>query len=123
VSSGECRPGTAESENLPDFFRIDLKAKAVSKDKGRLSAIKRIDRGDGEIILYGSEAQRFWVLMIREKTGSAITRLHGLSARGKNPAECQKSSAGPAMPRSGWPLRHPRKSKAIAVIEPQCYGR
>jgi hypothetical protein len=41
-----------------------------SKDKGRLSAIKRIDRGDGEIILYGSEAQRFWVLMIREKTGA-----------------------------------------------------
>src|SRR5258708_30338842 len=56
VAEGECRPGTAESENLPDFFKIDLKAKTVrAEDKGRLSPIKRIDRGDGEIVLYGSE--------------------------------------------------------------------
>lgn len=78
VAEGECRPGTAESENLPDFFKIDLKAKTVrAEDKGRLSLIKRIDRGDGEIILYGSEAERSWVLMIQEKTGkmsAAVTR-------------------------------------------------
>jgi hypothetical protein len=49
VAEGECRPGTAESENLPDFFKIDLKAKTVrAEEKGRLSLIKRIDRGDGE---------------------------------------------------------------------------
>jgi hypothetical protein len=29
VADGECRPGTAESENLPEFFEIDLKAKTV----------------------------------------------------------------------------------------------
>ena len=68
VSSGQRRPGTAESENLPDFFRIDLKAKSIREDKGRLSLIKQIDRSGGEIILYGSEAQHSWVLMIREKT-------------------------------------------------------
>jgi hypothetical protein len=49
VAEGECRPGTAESENLPDFFKIDFKAKTVrAEEKGRLSLIKRIDRGDGE---------------------------------------------------------------------------
>jgi hypothetical protein len=62
VANGECRPGTAERENLPDFFKIDLKAKTVrAGDQDRLSPIKRIDRGDGEIILYGSEAERSWV--------------------------------------------------------------
>jgi len=78
VADGECRPGTAESENLPDFFKIDLKAKTVrAEDKGRLSPIKRIDRGDGEIILYGSEAGRSWVLMIHEKTGKMSAAVTG----------------------------------------------
>ncbi|MGZ6241343.1 MAG: hypothetical protein ACXWN9_02055, partial [Candidatus Binataceae bacterium] len=43
VSDGECRPGTAESENLPDFFKIDLKAKTVrAEDKGKQSPIERV---------------------------------------------------------------------------------
>ena len=70
VADGDCRPGTAQSENLPDFFRIDLKAKTVrAEDKGRVSPIGRIERAAGEIILHGSEARRSWVLMIQEKTG------------------------------------------------------
>jgi len=78
VADGECRPGTAESENLPDFFKVDLKAKTIrAEDKGRLSAIKRIDRSDGEITLYGSEAARFWILMIREKTGRMSASVNG----------------------------------------------
>jgi hypothetical protein len=42
-----------------------------------LSLIKRIDRGDGEIILYGSEAERSWVLMIQEKTGKMSAAVTG----------------------------------------------
>jgi hypothetical protein len=78
VAEGECRPGTAESENLPNSFKIDLKAKTVrAEDEGRLSPIKRMDRGDGEIILYGSEAGRSWVLMIQEKTGKISAAVTG----------------------------------------------
>jgi hypothetical protein len=78
VAEGECRPGTAESENLPNSFKIDLKAKTVrAEDEGRLSPIKRMDRGDGEIILYGSEAGRSWVLMIQEKTGKMSAAVTG----------------------------------------------
>jgi hypothetical protein len=78
VAEGECRPGTAESENLPDFFKVDLKAMTVrAEDKGRLSPIKRIDRGADEITLYGSEAQRSWILMIREKTGKMSASVTG----------------------------------------------
>src|SRR5512146_1380494 len=52
VADGDCRPGTAQSENLPDFFRIDLKARtARAEEKGRVSPIKRIDRDADEVIL------------------------------------------------------------------------
>jgi hypothetical protein len=78
VSDGDCRPGTAESENLPDFFEINLQAKTVrAGDKGRQSSITQIDRVAGRIILYGSEAERGWVLMIQEKTGKMSASVTG----------------------------------------------
>jgi hypothetical protein len=78
VAEGECRPGTAESENLPDFFKVDLKAKTIrAEDEGRLSPIKRIDRDADQITVYGSEAQRSWILMIREKTGRMSASVTG----------------------------------------------
>jgi hypothetical protein len=78
VAEGECRPGTAESENLPDFFKVDLKAKTIrAEDNGRLSPIKRIDSDADQITLYGSEAQRSWILMIREKTGRMSASVTG----------------------------------------------
>ena len=78
VAEGECRPGTAESENLPDFFKIDLKAKTIrAADKGRMSPIKRIDRDAEQITLYGSEAERSWILIIREETGRMSASVTG----------------------------------------------
>jgi hypothetical protein len=78
VANGECRPGTAESENLPEFFKVDLKAKTIrAEDNGRRSFIKEIHRADGEISLYGSEAQRSWILIIQEKTGRMSASITG----------------------------------------------
>jgi len=78
VADGECRPGTAESENLPEFFKIDLKAGTVrTEDKGRQSPIKRIERAPGEIVLSGSESGRAWVLMVQEKTGRLSAAVTG----------------------------------------------
>src|SRR5277367_5469881 len=78
VADGRCRTGTAETENLPDFFVIDLKAKTVrAEDKGRQSPITQIDRAKDEIILYGKEADRGWVLMIQEKTGKMSASVTG----------------------------------------------
>lgn len=78
VANGECRPGTAESENLPDFFRVDLKAKIIrAADKGRQSPIKLIDRTADELMLYGSQADRSWVLIIRKKTGKMSASITG----------------------------------------------
>ena len=78
VSEGECRPGTAESENLPDFFKIDLRGRTIGfKEKGRLSQIKRIDRTASEITLYGTDSDRSWVLMIQDKTGKMSASVIG----------------------------------------------
>ncbi|MBV8056247.1 MAG: hypothetical protein JO071_13515, partial [Deltaproteobacteria bacterium] len=48
-----------------------------AEDKGRLSPIKQIDRSDGEITLYGSEAARSWILVIRENTGRMSASVNG----------------------------------------------
>jgi len=78
VADGKCRPGTAESENLPDFFEIDLKTKTIrAGNKGRQSPITQVERGAGKIILYGSEADRGWILMIQEKTGKMSASVTG----------------------------------------------
>lgn len=80
VSSGKCRSGTAESENLPDFFRIDLKAKMVHAEgvgEGRKSPIKEIHRSKGELSLYGAQNQRAWILIIQEKTGRMSASITG----------------------------------------------
>jgi hypothetical protein len=78
VAGNECRPGTAQSENLPDYFKVDLKAKIIrAEGKGRQSSIREIHHVDGELSLYGSEAQRSWILLIREKTGKMSASITG----------------------------------------------
>jgi hypothetical protein len=78
VSEGDCRSGTAESENLPEFFKIDLKAKTiVSEEKNRVSPITRIDRGAGDVTLYGTESGRSWLVRIQEKTGRLSASVTG----------------------------------------------
>jgi len=70
VITGECRRGTPESNNLPDFFKVNLKEKTIgSEEKKRVSPIKELDRSNNELTLYGSESGHSWVLMIRENTG------------------------------------------------------
>jgi hypothetical protein len=78
TADGECRPGTAESENLPDFFKVDLKARIIrAEDEGRQSRIKEIERSDGLLSLSGSGVRRSWILIIREKTGKMSASITG----------------------------------------------
>lgn len=78
VPDGECKPGTAESENLPDFFRVDLKNKTVrAEGRNRQSPIKEINRADGVLSLYGSQAHRSWIMIIREATGKMSASITG----------------------------------------------
>lgn len=75
---GSCRPGTAESENLPDFFKINLKDKIVhAEGKHRTSRIRQITRADGLLSVYGTGVGRSWILIIREKTGKMSASITG----------------------------------------------
>lgn len=69
-AEGECRRGTAESVNLPQFMRVDLKAMIIrSEETGRESPIRSIEHMNGKLILQGAQGERGWTLTISETTG------------------------------------------------------
>ena len=79
-ADGECKRGTAESVNLPQFIRVDLKAmKAHNQETGRESPIKNVERMNGKMILQGAQGERGWTVTISEDTGkmSAVVSADG----------------------------------------------
>jgi len=69
-AEGECKRGTPESVNLPQFFRVDLKAMGIrSEEQKRESPIKTVERMNGKLILQGAEGERGWTMVIAEDTG------------------------------------------------------
>ena len=69
-AEGECKRGTAESVNLPQFIRVDLKAMTIrSEEQKRESPIKTVDHLNGRLILQGTQGQRGWTMLIDEDTG------------------------------------------------------
>jgi hypothetical protein len=79
--SSECQAGTAETVNLAQFVRIDLKGKkieAVRQGGKRLSSkIMNHKREDGKLILQGIEGGRGWSLVIGEETGKMSATIAG----------------------------------------------
>lgn len=83
-----CARVTAESVSLPQFFKIDFKAKRVTSameaQGTRSSEIKRTERIDGKLMLQGAEDGiegvrdgLGWTLAISEDTGKAILAASG----------------------------------------------
>ena len=69
-AEGECKRGTAESVNLPQFMRVDLKAMTIrSEEQKRESAIKTVEHMNGKLILQGTQGERGWTMLIEEDTG------------------------------------------------------
>lgn len=65
-----CKRVTADSVNLPQFLRVDVKAgKVHSEAAGRASPFKTVQHLDGALLLQGSENERGWTMMISETTG------------------------------------------------------
>src|SRR5208283_5835248 len=61
-NDGDCERGTAQSENLPQFFTIDIGAKTLGAgEKGRQSTIERVTRGGDTTVLAGADGVRSWV--------------------------------------------------------------
>lgn len=78
-NEGDCGRGTAQSENLPQFFTININAKTLaSGDKGRLSTIERVSRNGDKTVLYGADAGvRSWVVIINMQTGNMSASVTG----------------------------------------------
>ena len=69
-AEGECKRGTAESVNLPQFIRVDLKAMTIrSEEQKRDSPIKSVEHMNGKLILQGAQGERGWTMLIDEDTG------------------------------------------------------
>ena len=69
-AEGECKRGTPESVNLPQFFRVDLKTMAIrSEEQKRESPIKTVEHMNGKLILQGTQGERGWTMLIDEDAG------------------------------------------------------
>ena len=77
-AEGECQKGTPRSVNLPQFFRVDFKTMTISAvEESRESAIKTVDRVNGNLILQGVQGQLGWTLIISEGMGQMSATIAG----------------------------------------------
>jgi hypothetical protein len=77
-AEGECQTGTARSVNLPQFFRVDVKAMTVrAVEEGRESAVKTVDHVNGHLILQGVQGPLGWTLIISEEVGQMSATIGG----------------------------------------------
>ena len=69
----ECKRGTAQSINLPQFLKIDFKEKKISgtRESGEVltTKIENMERGDGKLVLQGTQNNKGWSMLINEATG------------------------------------------------------
>lgn len=68
---GKWFSGTAESVNIPQFFKINIKKKMISAadESGRKTPIKHLEHNNGRIIMHGGQDGRGWTMVISEETG------------------------------------------------------
>jgi hypothetical protein len=66
-SQGKCSEVESEEVNIPPFIKIDFEKKSLGRldnKDSKITAIKRVEKIDGNIILQGAENQRAWSLML-----------------------------------------------------------
>ena len=69
-AEGECKRVTAESVNLPQFLKVDVKAQKVhSEETGRASPVRNVEHLNGKMIIQGGQDGRGWTMTISEETG------------------------------------------------------
>jgi hypothetical protein len=77
-AEGECQKGTPQSVNLPQFFRVDFKTMTLrAVEENRESAIKNVDRVNGNMILQGVQGQLGWTMLISEDIGQMSATIAG----------------------------------------------
>ena len=74
ASGGDCLKGTAESLNVPQFIRLDFKAKLARATRPdgeeRISKIGSMTQNDGALILQGVQGGLGWSMTIAQEGGT-----------------------------------------------------
>ena len=72
-SNGECKQGTVESLNIPQFFWVDVAAKTVGErdpdGQIRTSVIQSVTQSDTYLVLQGSKESLGWSGTISKTSG------------------------------------------------------
>jgi hypothetical protein len=78
TSNGDCQRGTAQTENLPKYFSIDIAQKTIrAGEKGRRSTIERVIHNKNNTVLYGMDEPRSWIVVINPETGDLSASVVG----------------------------------------------
>jgi hypothetical protein len=73
---GTCRHVTADSVNLPQFVKVDVKShKMHSEETGRASTVGSVEHANGDMILHGGQDGRGWTMTISEETGKMLATI------------------------------------------------
>jgi hypothetical protein len=84
ASNEGCERTTAEAVNLPQFLTINVEKKQISGATAggtdRKTAIERVERVNGRLILQGGEEGRGWSISINEQTGKMVGTVSGEEA-------------------------------------------
>jgi hypothetical protein len=71
-----CIHGIAEDVNLPQFVKIDFKAKQISA-RGRTAPIQNSSRANGMLMIQGEQDQRAFSVTVAEDTGAFVAAVAG----------------------------------------------
>jgi hypothetical protein len=82
--AGDCVNREPWELNLPDFIKLDLRAKraATTEASGvlRETAIRTVERANGNILLQGVQGERAFSWLIAEATGEGTLTVSSLAA-------------------------------------------
>jgi hypothetical protein len=81
VPGGNCDRETAESVNLPQFFKVDMADKKITGTRVNgaplATEIRNISQLPETMVLQGTEGNYMWNLMIAEKSGAMTLTVGG----------------------------------------------
>lgn len=81
TANENCQRGSAESINVPQFFRVDFKSKTITATRTdgsvQTTDIQRMEQVDGMLIFQGIQNGRAWSATISESSGKFVLTASG----------------------------------------------
>lgn len=79
--NADCRKGTAESINIPQFFKVNFRDELITSirvsGEVQTSSIQRMEHVNGSLFLQGVQNGRAWSAAISESNGKLVLTASG----------------------------------------------